>query len=68
MQQKEYEKGFASFAESANLGNIFAQFKLGQCYNNDMRDEGDINNYAKLMPKTVKGGVVLVDRDFHIKF
>lgn len=46
----------------------YDNFNLGQCYNNNMREIGDTNNYAKLMPKTVKGGVVLVDRDFHIKF
>ena len=46
----------------------YDNFNLGQKYNNEMRDEGDETNYAKLMPKTVKGGVVLVERDFHIKF
>ena len=45
----------------------YDNFKLGQLYNNTMRATDDTENYAKLMPKTVKGGVVLVDRDFHIK-
>jgi hypothetical protein len=45
----------------------YDNFKLGQLYNNTMRSADDTENYAKLMPKTVKGGVVLVDRDFHIK-
>ena len=46
----------------------YDNFRLGQLYNNTMRATDDTENYAKLMPKTVKGGVVLVDRDFHIKF
>ena len=45
----------------------YDNFKLGQLYNNTMRATDDDENYAKLMPKTVKGGVVLVERDFHIK-
>ena len=46
----------------------YDNFKLGQLYNNTMRATDDEENYAKLMPKTVKGGVVLVERDFHIKY
>lgn len=43
----------------------YDNFNLGQVFSNELGD--GLQNYAKLVPKTVKGGVVLVERDFQIK-
>ena len=45
----------------------YDNFNLGQVFSDSMKSSDDTNNYGKLVPKTVKGGVVLVARDFQIK-
>ena len=45
----------------------YDNFNLGQVFSDSMKSNDDTNNYGKLVPKTVKGGVVLVARDFQIK-
>lgn len=44
----------------------YENFNLGQIYSGRMGQD-ETKSYAKLVPKTVKGGVVLVERDFQIK-
>lgn len=43
----------------------YDNFNLGQLYSGQMAK--GLENCSKLVPKTVKGGVILVERDFHIK-
>ena len=43
----------------------YDNFELGQTYSGDMSLDG--RSCAKLVPKIVKGGVVLVERDYQIK-